>query len=288
MRRFSLKWIALLLLALAGCNDPIGPLPGGPQSGALQVGSTPSGAAVALDGVLMNVNTPYTFSSVASGSHTVRLTLDGYDAATTTVQVHAGATAQVNSQLLPSYVQPLSPQALVSDVATAFNRREPGSYTAFLAPGFTFIPSASDRAVHGLPAAYDRLSEVQFAQNFLSSGGGALEPASRVTVTLGSLQISDDTRPGHAGWKIAQLQSRCTAQFSSGGGIQFSSPIQLTLARNPDVDSNWRVVEWSESSPAKSASGALSATPLTWGQLRGAYLAQATGSLSGASLDFGK
>ncbi len=72
-----------------------------PQTGSLSVNSTPSGAAIWLDGGSTGKVTPDTLTNVTAGSHTVKLTLTGYSDYQTTVSVPSGGTASVNAVLSP-------------------------------------------------------------------------------------------------------------------------------------------------------------------------------------------
>ena len=73
-----------------------------PSTGSISVTSTPSGATIDLEGFVGPiVTTPYTFTNVPAGVHTLNLTLTGYHNWTTTVQVTAGETAYVDATLTP-------------------------------------------------------------------------------------------------------------------------------------------------------------------------------------------
>lgn len=80
-------------------------LPSSP--GAIDVVSYPAGAAVYLDGTLKGT-TPsagaYTISNVAVGSHTVRVSMSGYQDYTTSVTVSGATTSHVTATLQPAPV----------------------------------------------------------------------------------------------------------------------------------------------------------------------------------------
>ncbi len=84
-------------------------------TGGLTVSSTPSGAQVFLDNAFIGI-TPLTLASVASGTHTVTIRMDGYPEYSTTTPVNAGATSTVSAALtavtLPTPKSPV-PAALV-------------------------------------------------------------------------------------------------------------------------------------------------------------------------------
>lgn len=67
-------------------------------SGGLTIESRPAGAVVTIDGRQAGT-TPVTLTDVAPGEHTVRITLPGYRAWTTTVMVEAGKRARVAGSL---------------------------------------------------------------------------------------------------------------------------------------------------------------------------------------------
>jgi hypothetical protein len=71
-----------------------------PQTGSISVSSTPSGAEISLDGVDTQNITPYTLTSVATGSHTVSVNLTGYEPASQSVTVTAGSTATASFTLV--------------------------------------------------------------------------------------------------------------------------------------------------------------------------------------------
>ncbi|MBN2379339.1 PQQ-binding-like beta-propeller repeat protein [candidate division WOR-3 bacterium] len=69
------------------------------SSGSIQVNSTPTGAAIALDGANTGFITNHELTGVAGGSRTVKLTLAGYQDWDTTVTVKEGQTTTVNATL---------------------------------------------------------------------------------------------------------------------------------------------------------------------------------------------
>ncbi|OPX63861.1 MULTISPECIES: PEGA domain-containing protein [unclassified Methanoregula] len=73
--------------------------------GNIQVDSRPQGAVVTLDGSIWQ-NTPTTFTSVSAGTHTLQISMNGYQPYGTSVYVTAGKTASVNAYLVPNPPQP--------------------------------------------------------------------------------------------------------------------------------------------------------------------------------------
>jgi len=72
-------------------------------TGSIQVNSTPTGAAISLDGVSTGYTTNYTLADVSAGTHTIRLTLSGYDDFVQGVSVVAGQTATVTATFGSGY-----------------------------------------------------------------------------------------------------------------------------------------------------------------------------------------
>jgi hypothetical protein len=64
-------------------------------TGNIYVASTPAGASAVLDGGIDQLVTPGTFLGVPPGQHNVRVTIPGYQAASTDVVVSVGMTANV-------------------------------------------------------------------------------------------------------------------------------------------------------------------------------------------------
>ncbi|MDD1680025.1 MAG: PEGA domain-containing protein [Methanoregula sp.] len=75
------------------------------SNGNIQVTSHPSGAIVTLDGGSWQY-TPALFTSVNAGSHTLQITMSGYQPYGTSAYVTAGQTAGVNAYLVPTPPQP--------------------------------------------------------------------------------------------------------------------------------------------------------------------------------------
>ncbi|NCO39231.1 MAG: hypothetical protein COY42_11580 [Armatimonadetes bacterium CG_4_10_14_0_8_um_filter_66_14] len=108
--------LAALLLGNRGDSSPAatGGTPGGAPAtgtGNWQIASTPAGAAVTLDGQATGRTTPTTFNSLASGDHTVTLTLAGFNAHTVTVTLVAGQTKVDTVQLVAGGGPPDAPPA---------------------------------------------------------------------------------------------------------------------------------------------------------------------------------
>lgn len=73
-----------------------------PTVGSISVSSSPSGARIWLDGTDSGKTTPVTLTEVTTGSHTIKLTISGYQDYTTTVSVTSGQTTSVSGTLSPA------------------------------------------------------------------------------------------------------------------------------------------------------------------------------------------
>ena len=97
--------VAVLILLFAVFVAPLSALPTTtwiPILGSISVSSSPSGATIHLDGFVgQSVTTPYTFANLSIGTHTLELSLDGYEGWSTNVQVSAGEISPVHAILTP-------------------------------------------------------------------------------------------------------------------------------------------------------------------------------------------
>ncbi|NQE04906.1 hypothetical protein C5S32_03450 [ANME-1 cluster archaeon GoMg1] len=72
-----------------------------PATGTIAVSSSPSGANVYLDDTYKGI-TPLTITDVSTGTHTIKVKLDGYQDWSTSMQVTVGGTSSVPASLTPS------------------------------------------------------------------------------------------------------------------------------------------------------------------------------------------
>jgi hypothetical protein len=71
-------------------------------TGTINIASSPSGAAIELDGASTSYTTNVTIPDVSPGTHTIKLTLDGYQDWSTNLSVTAGETSYVHATLTPT------------------------------------------------------------------------------------------------------------------------------------------------------------------------------------------
>lgn len=121
--RRNRSWQKLLgILALVGIVALVSNNSGGSSSssggaagtGNWQIDSTPSGAALTLDGRPTGRTTPTTFTGLTAGSHTITLTLNGYNALTLTKTIAGGQTLVTSAgeaTLTPGGSPPSGPPA---------------------------------------------------------------------------------------------------------------------------------------------------------------------------------
>jgi hypothetical protein len=85
-------------------NAQMQPVPA-QTTGYIDVSSSPAGANIFLDGAYQGQTTvtgPFTIANVQAGSHTVKLTMAGYQDYSTSVNVRAATTSYVNAALQPA------------------------------------------------------------------------------------------------------------------------------------------------------------------------------------------
>lgn len=97
-----------------------------PQFGSLSITSTPSGAAVALDGA-QSGNTPVVIEQMTPGEHTIAVTKEGSIPQTQTVTIAVGARANVAVTLKPKEEEDKIPPQIIHAVGA--KPREGRSYT---------------------------------------------------------------------------------------------------------------------------------------------------------------
>jgi hypothetical protein len=104
-------------------------------TGSISISSSPSGATILLNGFLgQSVKTPYTFTNVSIGNHTVELSLDGYEDWSTNIQVAAGETTPVHTILTP-----IPTSIIATKGAISVNSSPSGATIGLETPNGTFV-----------------------------------------------------------------------------------------------------------------------------------------------------
>ena len=103
-------------------------------TGMLLVSSTPSGAAVYVDEIY--AGSAPVMQETGAGTHTVTVSMSGYNDHISSVSVPVGGTASVNAVLIPvSSVTPATVVSTVSTVTTSPSSAGDGSYVISSTPG---------------------------------------------------------------------------------------------------------------------------------------------------------
>lgn len=116
------------------------------QSALLQFGSTPSGAAIAIDGIALNARTPAK-TTIDAGTHDFSIWRDGYETWQKTVDVKAGALTWLNYALLVPKELPVEPVATYTSLASSLSSPEGRSILVQAdasMPDFTLVDITSD------------------------------------------------------------------------------------------------------------------------------------------------
>ena len=160
-------------------------------NGSILVTSTPTGATVALDGSIISV-TPYTFSEVIPGEHTISVTKDGYTPFSTNITVASGAQSVVSASLTP--------------VTTT------GSLTVETSPQGAVI--LLNGMVYGItPAHYNAIQAGTYNLQLVRYG---YEPVSKtVEIVAGKENTVQVALP----WKIPVTGTLSIRSFPSGGTV---------------------------------------------------------------------
>jgi len=156
-----------------------------PTTGTIAVSSTPGGAYIYLDGAYEGV-TPYSGSfiihNVGAGSHTIRLSLSGYQDSTVTTNVQGGGTATVSI--------PLNPTTPVSETGTLDITSNPTGANVYinneykgLAPLTVTLPAGEYSVKFTLSGYTDSTVTAIVNSGGTSTVQGSLVPASKPTQT---------------------------------------------------------------------------------------------------------
>ena len=151
-----------------------------PKFGSFQVSSTPvDGALISIDGVTTNRKTPYTFDTIASGNHTVSITIDLYEPVSKEVTVNDNEKTTLEIPLNPVFGNvkiTTSPQAdiYIDNVHTAT-----GTFSDILTKGLHTIEAKLDNY-------YPQSQKIEVKAGSTDSVSFILEPVT------GSLSVVTD------------------------------------------------------------------------------------------------
>lgn len=154
-----------------------------PTTGTIAVSSTPGGAYIYLDGAYEGV-TPYSGSyiihNVNAGSHTIRLTLSGYQDSTVTTNVQGGGTATVEIPLNPSTPVSQTGTLEITSNPTGANIYINNEYKG-LAPLTVTLPTGEYSVTFKLTGYMDSTVTATVNAGATSTVQGSLVPASQPT-----------------------------------------------------------------------------------------------------------
>ena len=159
-----------------------------PLDGNIQVISHPSGAVVTLDGGSWQY-TPATFMSVTAGtSHTIQVTMSGYQPYGTSAYAIAGQTVTVNAYLVPTPPQPQTGSLTIATSPPGADIYVDGNYIAEspnvvtnLAPGSHILrlyKAGYDEYLAPVTVIGGRQTPVSFAFSSQQRSVGSIEVAS--------------------------------------------------------------------------------------------------------------
>lgn len=176
-------------------------------TGTIQVSSTPSGAVATLDGGTWQY-TPATFTAVPAGkSHSILITMSGYQPYSTSAYVTAGQTATVNAYLTRSVPQASSGSASVTTVPSGadvyVDNRFSGGSPAVI-PGL--LPGSHTIRIQ--KAGYD-----EYISSFIVNAGQTTPLAltlKQQAATVGSIEVQS-TPPGAAVYLDGTFMGQTTA-----------------------------------------------------------------------------
>lgn len=139
MRTNTYLAAAIALLLVSGCGPDEPPTPTGPTTGAIDVTSTPSGAAIFLNDEDTGRVTPNAFVELQAGPYEVKLVLPQYEDWVRTVTVTAGSSTAVRAILVGPLVGAIDVSSTPSGASIFLNGTNTGRLTPStitdLAPG---------------------------------------------------------------------------------------------------------------------------------------------------------
>ena len=193
-----------------------------PPMGNISVTSTPSGAAISLDGTDTGKVTPSTLGDIAPGTHVVNVSLNGYSPSSQTATVTAGSTVTADFQLvaIPT-TGSISVTSTPAGAEVSIDGTDTGKITPFTADSLT--PGAHTVAVS--LAGYTPDSQTVT----VTAGSTATADFQLVPVLkTGSLSVTS-TPPG-AAIAIDGADTGNTAPFTFSGMAEGDHFVEVTLA----------------------------------------------------------
>ncbi|KAF5417032.1 MAG: hypothetical protein C5S38_02260 [Candidatus Methanophagaceae archaeon] len=155
-----------------------------PTTGSVQVTSSPSGASVYLDGTYKGTTT-LTINGVSPGKHTIRVSREGCEDRSTSVQVTAGDTAYV-SMTLSCPPAPKNGYIRVTSSPSRAEVRMDGAYKGTTSVTISNVPPGRHRIMLSLSGYHSRSQDVEVSAGSTSYVDTTLEPVS----SPGSIYVS--------------------------------------------------------------------------------------------------
>ena len=175
---------------------------------------------------------------------------------------------------IPQYVPNSSPEAVISNLAAAFDREDRVEADSLLSGDFIFRFQQFDIQM-GAPDSLIRSEILACLQNlFVNGSAGGDPPASMINLVLVIISKDDDNRVGHAGWKRYDVNTALTIFFADGNQTLVNAPARMYFKQEPASSGVWRLSEWddepgSTDRPARSlgVGGADRTGARSWGKL---------------------
>jgi hypothetical protein len=179
------------------------------STGSVYVTSSPSGATATLDNSLTGT-TPYTFVSVATGSHTIQISRSGYQTYSGTVQVSSGSTTTVSVSLPP----------ISSSVGSLYMTSNPSGAQVYVDSSYRgTTPTTVGSLSQGTHAVLLRLSGYQ---DF--SGTATIYAGQTTTMSANLVQVTPTTSLG----TLAISSSPSAAEVYVDNVFRGYTPLTLT------------------------------------------------------------
>jgi hypothetical protein len=179
------------------------------STGSIYVTSSPSGATATLDNSRTGT-TPYTFDSVATGSHTIQISRSGYQTYSGTVQVSSGSTTTVSVSLPP----------ISSSVGSLYMTSNPSGAQVYVDSSYRgTTPTTVGNLAPGTHAVLLRLSGYQ---DF--SGTATIYASQTTTMSANLVQVTPTTSLG----TLAISSSPSAAEVYVDNVFRGYTPLTLT------------------------------------------------------------